>query len=351
MDFANIKEWKIPYNGSLVDVISVKDNNNTRVIWEKPNPGPDYSEPFWIENTLSSPKNVTVTAENSSRIFASFYYSTNKSDWTYINRTSSSNLSFTFSIPANTKYYIKTNANGRLSYGDNSEWPSAVTDIIGDSSGHFNIGGNIMSLLFGSSFTEERTLTYQCAAAALFCDWTSLYDASKLLLPATTLSDKCYTQMFFGCTNLVNPPETLPAMTLSKFCYDYMFANCSSLITTPPLPATTLANYCYRSMFNGCSSLTTAPDLLFEYQLNQQGIPSAPLGVYDWMFGGCTSLNYVKCLYSVESFTPTGQSTQYVYFNTWLGMVANNGTFVKKAGINWWRGDSGIPSDWTIIEQ
>ena len=40
-----------------------------------------------------------------------------------------------------------------------------------------------------------------------------------------------------------------------------MFSNCTSLTSAPSLPATTLADYCYEDMFYGCTSLTTAPSL------------------------------------------------------------------------------------------
>jgi hypothetical protein len=35
-----------------------------------------------------------------------------------------------------------------------------------------------------------------------------------------------------------------------------MFAGCTSLTAAPELPATTLVNYCYYNMFNGCTSLS-----------------------------------------------------------------------------------------------
>jgi hypothetical protein len=60
--------------------------------------------------------------------------------------------------------------------------------------------------------------------------------------------------MFDGCTSLVTAPE-LPATTLADYCYQQMFYNCTSLTTAPELPATTLADSCYQSMFSGCSKL------------------------------------------------------------------------------------------------
>jgi hypothetical protein len=60
--------------------------------------------------------------------------------------------------------------------------------------------------------------------------------------------------MFNGCTALTTAPS-LPATTLTEKCYYQMFYNCTSLTTAPELPATTLAAYCYQAMFIGCSSL------------------------------------------------------------------------------------------------
>ena len=36
-----------------------------------------------------------------------------------------------------------------------------------------------------------------------------------------------------------------------------MFSDCTSLTTAPELPATTLANFCYYNMFNNCTSLSS----------------------------------------------------------------------------------------------
>ena len=61
--------------------------------------------------------------------------------------------------------------------------------------------------------------------------------------------------MFEGCTNLVDAPA-LPATTLSTKCYRNMFYNCSSLEKAPDLPAENLVSGCYQRMFYGCTKLT-----------------------------------------------------------------------------------------------
>ena len=121
------------------------------------------------------------------------------------------------------------------------------------------------------------TLTNGCYRS-MFQGCTSLTQAPSL--PATTLADWCYAYMFRGCTSLTQAPY-LPATTLSEFCYQQMFLDCASLTQAPALPATTLTTQCYYQMFRGCTSLTQAPYL-----------PATTLAqsCYASMFYGCTSL-------------------------------------------------------------
>ena len=173
----------------------------------------------------------------------------------------------------------------------------------------FNISGNIHSLLFGNDFEEKTDLDpYQ--HRGVFSNLLSqapVVDASKLILPATSLCIQCYTHMFYGCALLTEAPK-LPATTINASCYSYMFHGCTSLTTAPELPATTLdyscyeymfygctaltsspvlsattlANYCYKSMFEGCTSLTTAPSILPATTLSED--------CYAHMFYNCKSL-------------------------------------------------------------
>ena len=84
-----------------------------------------------------------------------------------------------------------------------------------------------------------------------------------------------------------------------------MFNGCTNLVTAPELPATKLANYCYNYMFNGCSSL-----------------------------------NYIKAMFTTTPST--------AYTNNWVNGVASTGTFVKNASATWdVTGVNGIPSGWT----
>ena len=199
--------------------------------------------------------------------------------------------------------------------GEKVMWKSTITPGSGrkpgigtfSSSNKFNVYGNSMSLLYGDDFVEQTSLEGKdYAFKNLFKTCYHLIDASTLILPATTLSDSCYYDMFRGCTSLTSIPE-LPATTLAKHCYAYMFSGCASLTTAPELPVTTLTSYCYAYMFFECANLTTAPELpattlanncyfsMFNGCKNLTTAPELPAttlaeGCYYAMFAKCTNL-------------------------------------------------------------
>jgi hypothetical protein len=210
----------------------------------------------------------------------------------------------------------------------------------------------------------------------MFYGCSSLTTAPEL--PATTLANNCYQNMFYGtnvlpdCSNIdftsetvvqsgglqglfagtkvtdedlkdilpINPETNhyyLPVMNLARDCYQSMFSGCSSLTTAPELPATTLANSCYREMFYGCSSLTTAPEL-----------PATTLAkeCYYQMFSHCRKLNYIKANF-IEYSNGNGE------FTNWVIDVSNTGTFVMNPNATYKpdeiRGTSAIPTNWTVV--
>lgn len=169
-----------------------------------------------------------------------------------------------------------------------------------------NLKGNCMSMLYSDDASDNVSVgTY--AFQALFQNATAIIDASELQMPATTLANYCYRNMFQGCDGLIYPPKILPAKTAKSYCYYSMFGGCSSLIETPELPATTLGSYCYNYMFNGCSKLTKVSDLpaktcttycyAYMFQnckaiVNPPNISATTLNTYCFhsMFRGCTKL-------------------------------------------------------------
>ena len=64
--------------------------------------------------------------------------------------------------------------------------------------------------------------------------------------------------LFAGAENIVNDADrllVLPATTLQEGCYDNMFSGCKGIEKAPELPAPKLEKDCYREMFEGCVNL------------------------------------------------------------------------------------------------
>ena len=101
---------------------------------------------------------------------------------------------------------------------------------------------------------EVMTNSESCYQA-MFNGCSNLLSAPEL--PATTLAYSAYRSMFSQCISLIKAPSILPATKLSGWDYAYMFYNCASLVNAPELPAETLADGCYYQMFSGCTSLKT----------------------------------------------------------------------------------------------
>ena len=241
-------------------------------------------------------------------------------------------------IPANSYEYTIKFSNGVhivQFWGNNARYSTVNGSSYINVNRDCKVYGNIMSLVSSENFATTTTLTANYAFCNLFRPNNNNHqliyiDPNKpLLLPATTLTENCYSNMFYGCTYLTTAPE-LPATTLVKSCYSNMFYGCTNLSTAPELPATTLVQSCYSQMFYGCTGLTTAPEL-----------PATTLvqSCYSNMFNGCTRLNSVTCL-------ATDISADNCTTN-WLFGVPATGTFYKATSMtSWGEGASGIPTGW-----
>jgi len=201
------------------------------------------------------------------------------------------------------------------------------------------VEGNIMSLLYGDNFGGQTVIPSNFNLRKLFSGATNITSAENLVIPATTVTKQCYSQMFQGCTNLTTAPKVIgsSAMTWSgDYCWSDMFNTCTSLINAPELPATTLGTQCYWYMFQRCTSLETAP-VLPAITLNNQ--------CYQGMFDSCSSLNYIKAMFT------TAPSTTYT--RGWVYGVAASGTFVKNSAATWTTSCSvsTYPCNWNVITE
>lgn len=265
----------------------------------------EENAPFYVKD-LSGQANTLTVGKTSGAPTVVVEKSSNGINWESMEVV---NDKFTATVPANGRLYLRCST---------TAWDSHSINL----TGNYEVGGNIMSLLYGrkytgreESFPSGSTNNFQ----NLFLDSTTLVHSSNLKLPAATLKQYCYSYMFSGCTSMVDAP-VLPVTTMADYCYEYMFNGCSALTTAPVLPATTLAKYCYQYMFNGCSLLTTAPTLpattilsgsykgMFENCSSLTTAPSLPAmeisgSCYAFMFYGCSSLTTAPTLPATTLYT------------------------------------------------
>ena len=241
---------------------------------------------------------------------------------------------------------------------DGSEYKQYLNTTITGTAPHY-VYGDIRSLVSSSNFPNVSSLSAY-AFAGLFQGNTNLRSHNYLdltlgaesvgewtcqemfagcsglkrapLLPATTLGTGCYAIMFSACTSLTEAPA-LNAKNLAAECYSGMFRGCTSLVTAPELPANSLETGCYMNMFTGCTSLKESPVL--------RGYSLKPYS-YAFMFSECTSLKKIRCNASYIS-------AENALLN-WVDGVptGSGGLFIKKSGVDWPSGISGIPSGWTV---
>ena len=311
---------------------------------------PDYSS-HYLAFKITSAGTINWYASNTGVTKQISYSRDNGTSWTEITSNTGSSAP-SISVNAGDTIMFKGTNN---TYGISNNNYSCFS---GSTAG-FEVEGNIMSLIYGDEFKNKTS--FLSGSNYNFCNFfrncTGLTSAENLILPATTLAQSCYQNMFRNCNSLVTVPA-LSATTLAVGCYAGMFQGCKSLTTAPELTVTTLAESCYANMFGGCTSLTTSPVLpattlaidCYDYMFNgcrslttAPELPATTLveSCYYGMFYECSSLNYIKCLATDISASECTED--------WVEGVASTGTFVKAASMtSWTTGTGGIPSNWTV---
>ena len=140
--------------------------------------------------------------------------------------------------------------------------------------GNFNVYGNVMSLVYGDNFINQETMD-NFQFLSLFAFNATLISAENLVLPATTLANGCYYNMFYGCTSLTTAPE-LPATTLANGCYAWMFYKCTSLNYIKCLATNISASDCTLGWVNNVSSTGTFVKAasMNDWTIGENGIPN-----------------------------------------------------------------------------
>lgn len=316
------------------EVIRIADGQT--VLWEKTQPVSDYL--CFTAEEANSTIGMEHFNSNQTTTQPVLYYSTDKTNWTLWDFST-----ITLQNVGDKVYFYGDNPNGVSSSEGYSIFRTTknvacsgdIMTLLNVNGGYVIPNNNCFSKLFAHSKITTppelpaTTLTEYCYDDMFM--WC-FYLTTAPVLPATTVPHYAYSSMFYQCTSLTVAPE-LPATTLSTQCYSRMFEKCSNLTTAPSvLPATTLANACYENMFYDCTSLTTAPLL-----------PATTLvqSCYVYMFYNCTSLNNITCL--ATNITANHCTLE------WMNNVSATGTFTKSPNMSsWTTGSDGIPSGWTV---
>ena len=250
---------------------------------------PKPKDAFFIEATGSEGTKVSLQYVSSSTL--AMEYAIGEAAWQpYTSKTE-------LSLKKGERVYFRNTTMDNTKFTD-SEGDLSQFSITGDGA---KVGGNIMYLINKDGKGDEVGKFGLCH---LFEKCTDLSDASELLLPATTVGDYAYANMFAECCNVVGFPAILPATTLGKYCYQYMFHGCLGMKESPELPAQVLVEGCYMNMFSGCGQLE---------------------------------------LITVSATDNTAQNCT----KNWVFGVADAGHLITPAQTSWVAGADGIPNNWT----
>lgn len=168
-----------------------------------PAPAVDITTPFFVENISDEDGVITIWQDNTygQAYTLPIQKSTDASNWETAGSTSTTNL--TIPIQAHSKVYLRCDTHA-WSYFDVDEREDAYNCIKCNKS--HNVGGNIFSLLYGSSFTNQTayrdgSIRADSEFGRLFYNDGDLIDAGDLILP-TSVRSYSFMEMFKGCSKL-----------------------------------------------------------------------------------------------------------------------------------------------------
>jgi hypothetical protein len=141
---------------------------------------------FYIEDVSGSNNTLSIVKSNANAPTIKVYKSTDGTNWTSMGNTSTTAITAT--VPANSKLYLRATANAWSDENANYNKISV--------SGNYNVGGNIMSLLRGSNYSNATFNSNNIVALRnLFFTSSQLINAGSLKLPSN-VTRSCYLQMF-----------------------------------------------------------------------------------------------------------------------------------------------------------
>ena len=227
---------------------------------------------------------ITVTFNNGITLAGDIHYTINDGQ----EQTIAKNTTGAYDIQAKKGDVVQLYSLNSALGGGSSSAARALTRAVDEGAKYINIRpsmkteifGNVMSLLKGKDGLEGATaIEAKNAFYGLFAGADKLVnnDERLLVLPATTLTEGCYQDMFNGCKGIEKAPE-LPAPTLVKDCYQEMFAGCSKLKYVKCLATDISAENCTKGWLTNAGTEATGEKVL-ETLIpmepdNDDGVPS-----------------------------------------------------------------------------
>ena len=211
---------------------------------------------------------ITVTFYNGITLAGDIHYTINDGQ----EQTIAKNTSGAFDIEVKKGDVVQLYSQNSALGGGSSSAARALTRAVDEGAKYINIRpsmkteiyGNVMSLLKGKDGLEGATaIEAKNAFYGLFAGADKLVnnDERLLVLPATTLTEGCYDNMFSGCKGIEKAPE-LPAPTLVKDCYQEMFFDCSKLNSVKCLATDISAEGCTKNWLTNAGTEATGEKVL-----------------------------------------------------------------------------------------
>ena len=211
---------------------------------------------------------ITVTFNNGITLAGDIHYTINDGQ----EQTIAKNTTGAYDIQAKKGDVVQLYSLNSALGGGSSSAARALTRAVDEGAKYINIRpsmkteifGNVMSLLKGKDNLEGATaIEAKNAFYGLFAGAENLVNNAdrQLVLPATTLTEGCYDNMFSGCKGIEKAPE-LPAPTLVKDCYQEMFAGCSKLKYVKCLATDISAENCTKGWLTNAGTEATGEKVL-----------------------------------------------------------------------------------------
>lgn len=187
------------------------------------------------------------------------------------------NLCFTANTANSTVQLTKNGSPTSVTLETTTDWLNWTTYTIGDTITLSNVWDKVYR-----RNTSETDTGFSLSSAdyykfvttwSLACSWDVNYLLNKT--STTTVSDYCFIGLFQE-SDITTPPA-IPATTLGQYCYQQMFASCASLEALPSFPALSYPKRACYSMFNGCSKIKISTTQTWEYQ-NEFRVPATWTG-------------------------------------------------------------------------